>query len=213
MAFHPPGMTHSDEVGSGGALFFTIELRNEWVQRLSVHSMGMESLPDLAGGILTSRVAKLYHDYKRGSVSTIDAESLVFEMMAKVCRLRAIQERAEPWWMGRVRDLLHASFMKPLTLEVVASAVGVHPVHLSRVFRTRCGQTLGEYVNGLRMQFVCERLTAAPVSLADLAVGAGFADQSHFCRLFKAMVGATPTEFRRVQLEHRASASPLPPSL
>jgi AraC-like DNA-binding protein len=108
--------------------------------------------------------------------------------------------------MKQVRDLLNDSFTQPLTVGFVAGQVGVHPAHLSRVFRTRCGQTLGEYLNGLRVRFACERLASGePIYLADLAIHAGFADQSHFCRVFKAMVGSTPDEFRRMWLEREPS--------
>jgi len=204
MAFHPPSTTHSDEVGSRGGLFFIIELKREWLRRLSAHSMGVEILPDLTGGKAASIAARLHHDYKSGCISALEVESFVFEMMAEVSRLRQIRERRPPGWMKHVRDLMNDSFTQPLTVDFVASEVGVHPVHLSRVFRTRCGQTLGEYLNGLRVRFACERLASGePVSLADLAIHAGFADQSHFCRVFKAMVGSTPDEFRRMWLDHR----------
>jgi len=205
MAFHPPNTTHSDAVGSRGGLFFIIELKREWLRKLPAYSMGVEILPDLTGGKATSMAARLYHDSKSGCASAFEVESLVFEMMAGVNRLRQIRERGLPRWMRHVRDLLNGSFTQPLTVEFVAGQVGVHPVHLSRVFRTRCGQTLGEYLNGLRVRFACERLTGEPVSLAELAIGAGFADQSHFCRVFKAMVGSTPTEFRRMRLEQAPS--------
>jgi AraC family transcriptional regulator len=211
MAFHPPNTTHSDEVGGRGGLFFIIELKREWLRKLPAYSMGVEILPDLTGGKATSMAARLYHDNKSGCTSVLEVESSVFEMMAEVSRLRQIRERGQPGWMKHVRDLLHGSFTQPLTVEFVASQVGVHPVHLSRVFRTRCGQTLGEYLNGLRVRFACERLlTGELVSLADLAIGAGFADQSHFCRVFKAMVGSTPTEFRRMRLEQDPSTGRSP---
>ena len=60
IAFHPPSTTHSDEVGSRGGLFFIIELKREWLRKLSAHSMGVEVLPNLTGGKATSMAARLY---------------------------------------------------------------------------------------------------------------------------------------------------------
>jgi len=200
IAFHPPATTHSDEIGSGGGYFFMVELNNECVRRLAAYSLPVESLPDLTGGRMARLAARMYCDYKTGCASPLDVESMLVEMMAEVGRLRQIQERGQPQWMALVKDMLHGSFMEPVTLEQVACEVGVHPVHLSRVFRTRCGQTLGEYLNGLRVQFACEHLLDEEIKLGVLALDAGFADQSHFCKVFKTVTGCTPMQFRRMRL-------------
>jgi len=200
VAFHPPCTTHSDEVGKPGGLFFMVELKDECVRRLARHSLGVESLPDLSGGQMARLSARLFRDYKSGCLTSLGMESLLMEMMAEVTRFRAIQERGQPQWLQSVKDMLRDTFMHSVTLEQIADETGVHPVHLSRVFRTRCGQTLGEYLNGLRVQFACEMLVKEEVNLGDLALEAGFADQAHFCRVFKTITGTTPIQFRKMRM-------------
>jgi AraC family transcriptional regulator len=200
VAFHPPCTTHSDAVGKPGGLFFMIELKDECVQRLAKYSMGVDSLPDLSGGQMARLSARLYRDYKTGCLSPLGMEGLLLEMMAEVIRLRAIHEKGQPQWLQSVKEMLRDQFMQPVTLEQIADHAGVHPVHLSRVFRTRCGQTLGEYLNGLRVQFACEKLVKIEVNLCDLALEAGFADQAHFCRVFKTITGTTPIQFRKMRM-------------
>jgi AraC family transcriptional regulator len=80
----------------------------------------------------------------------------------------------------------------------VASRVGVHPFHLSRVFRQHYHQTVGEYVHRLRVHFACGELKSDEARLAEVALAAGFADQSHFTRVFKQVTGMTPGAFRDV---------------
>ena len=105
--------------------------------------------------------------------------------------------RARPRWLAACLDLLHADYATPLTLAGVAARVGVHPVHLSRAFRQRFGQTLGEYVNRLRVRSACEQLRRArPPALVEVALMTGFADQSHLCRVFKRLVGCSPGRYR-----------------
>jgi YesN/AraC family two-component response regulator len=93
-------------------------------------------------------------------------------------------------------ELLRASFRGPITLQGIASELDVHPIHLSRVFRKKYGCTMGDYVNRLRVQFACSEMSRGWPALNDLALAAGFADQSHMGRVFKGTVGETPARFR-----------------
>jgi AraC family transcriptional regulator len=71
----------------------------------------------------------------------------------------------------------------------------VHSVHLARQFKRTFGWTVGDYVRRLRVEFVCQQLeTGKP--LAELALRAGFSDQSHLTRIFKRFTGQTPGEYR-----------------
>jgi AraC family transcriptional regulator len=101
-----------------------------------------------------------------------------------------------PRWLSRCLDLIDETYAEPLTVAALARDVGVHPVHLAREFRRRYRQTLGDYVHKVRIRAACERMTERDEPLAVVAACAGFADQSHFCRVFKAFVGRTPSAFR-----------------
>jgi AraC family transcriptional regulator len=50
----------------------------------------------------------------------------------------------------------------------------------------------------LRVQFACRQLARKGTNLAAVAAAAGFADQSHFTRVFKQFTGMTPGAFRAV---------------
>jgi AraC family transcriptional regulator len=77
----------------------------------------------------------------------------------------------------------------------LADEIGVHPVHLARVFRAHHGMPLGTYLRGLRLDWAAGQLrTSTP--LADIAAGAGFVDQSHFTRAFRSHTGLTPGQYR-----------------
>jgi AraC family transcriptional regulator len=75
--------------------------------------------------------------------------------------------------------------------------VGVHPVTLARAFRRAFGCTVGEYVRRLRIERAARQLADSDLSLAEIALGAGFSDQSHFSNLFRRHTGLSPFQFRR----------------
>jgi len=54
-------------------------------------------------------------------------------------------EKHAPLWLKRVLDKLHAECCTRLTLDDLSATAGVHPVHLSRVFRRFQREGIGEY--------------------------------------------------------------------
>nr|WP_202329241.1 AraC family transcriptional regulator [Mesorhizobium sp. L-8-3] len=62
--------------------------------------------------------------------------------------------------------------------------------------RRRFGCTIGHYVRQRRVEFGCHRLAASLDPLSEIALDAGFADQSHFTNTFRRLVGMSPGVFR-----------------
>jgi AraC-like DNA-binding protein len=81
-------------------------------------------------------------------------------------------------------------------LKAIAHEMSVNPSHLCRTFRRFRRRTIGDYVMGLRVQFVCRKLTETGDALTDIAEEAGFTDQSHMTRVFKRITGDTPGSYR-----------------
>jgi AraC family transcriptional regulator len=128
-------------------------------------------------------------------------EGLVLELLSLTARLRKTNalgaERRPPHWLSEAKALLHDRYRENLRLADIASAVGVHPVHLARVFRLRYGTPVGSYARGLRLSWAAGRLRDSDDTIALIAHEAGFFDQSHFTRAFKQFFGITPLAYRR----------------
>lgn len=105
--------------------------------------------------------------------------------------------RREPDWLGRVREILHDRPTEVVRMADLAREADVHPVHLARVFRRHHGCTLAEYQRRLRIRAACARL-AGDEPLSVIALSVGFADQAHFTRRFKELVGVPPGKYRRL---------------
>jgi AraC-like DNA-binding protein len=69
---------------------------------------------------------------------------------------------------------------------------------LAREFRRHFCCTAGEYVRRLRVDFACRALLQSDTALIEIAVNAGFSDQSHFTRTFRAAMGMAPAQFRKL---------------
>jgi len=196
MGFHPASLTHSDEVGRCGSRMFCVELREFYMENTRQLLTAPQFVPDLCASEVTWLGLRLYRSFADGTISPLQIEELCGEMLERVACKAVAAEKQTPAWLSRALELLHESFRDALRLEAIANQVGVHPIHLSRVFRQRHGCTMAEYINRLRVQSVCRALESGWADLANLAAECGFADQSHMGRVFKCYTGQAPGQFR-----------------
>jgi AraC family transcriptional regulator len=196
LGFHPPGLTHEDEIGVCGSRMLCIELRESFWQKTRGYLSSPKFTPLLCGEETVWLCVHLYRAFRAGTVDSLQVEEACVQMVERCAQVRITQERTAPKWLERAEDLLHANFGTQVTLDGVAKELSLHPIHLSRVFRKKYGCTLGEYVNRLRVQQVCAEMSRGWPALDELALSAGFADQSHMGRVFRAYVGETPARFR-----------------
>ncbi len=83
------------------------------------------------------------------------------------------------------------------TLAQLAAVVRLNPYHFARQFKAATGLPPHQYVIQRRVERAKHLLQAGTdLSLAEVALHAGFSDQSQFCHHFKRLVGVTPGQFR-----------------
>ena len=132
---------------------------------------------------------------KPDSLSPLAIESLALQLIADAARMR--DRRTPSCWIRRVTDFMRAHFLDPLTLAELSAAAGVHPAHFGREFRRYHRTTPAAYLRQLRINYAADRLRASELTLAEIALACGFADQSHFTRAFTRAMGTSPAAYRR----------------
>ncbi len=128
--------------------------------------------------------------------SPLIAEGITLEMLGNLARANAPVDKKPPVWLLRVVDKLNAEFTANISNDELAAEAGVHPVHLAAAFRRFYHQTIGEYVQNLRVARASKLLLKKEIPLSEIALSGGFSDQSHFTRVFKRLTGITPGAFR-----------------
>ena len=177
--------------------FFCIQLDPNWIARLEQYGEVPDRIVDCQGGDLTWLALRIFREVKAPrACSDLAIEGLIMTMLAELVSIRTPDRSRPPRWLCQGVDLLRAEFNHELTIERIATDVGVHPFHFSKVFKRFHGQTVGEFVKRLRVQFSCRQLFDPDAELSSVALSAGFGDQSHFTRAFKELTGMTPGSFR-----------------
>jgi AraC family transcriptional regulator len=126
--------------------------------------------------------------------SELAVEGLVLQVVALGQRETATR-RERAGWLTVVVDALHEQAPTTPSLTALAATAGVHPAHLARAFRQAFGLTVGDYARRRRLDWAAAQLET-DIPLAQLALDAGFADQSHFTRAFRRHTGVTPGRYR-----------------
>ncbi|HKV32762.1 MAG TPA: AraC family transcriptional regulator [Pyrinomonadaceae bacterium] len=195
-----PRLVHENQIGSVAHRGLMIELENSWLASCRHIASVFEGHKCFSGGPVAALALRIYHESRiKDSVAPVIVEGLMLELLGHASRSLVKMPVHPPAWLTQARDLLHAQFNDALNLVDVASTVGVHPTHLARTFKKHYQTTIGEYLRRLRLDWATRQLSETEDSIAEIALAAGFYDQSHFSHLFKQHTGFTPTEFRASQ--------------
>ncbi len=194
--WHRPGIVHDDAVGTGGGRFFNVELTGAGTELLAQAGPSRRDFHEERTDAvwLACRLLRELRQWRPGS--ELVAESLALELAGRALRTRERPPSAPPRWLGGIVQQLRDEPHRRHSTSALAREAGVHPVHLAAVFRSVHRQSIGEYVRTLRVRQAADLLRRGDGSLAQTALRLGFADQAHFTRVFRDVVGLTPGAFR-----------------
>ncbi len=103
---------------------------------------------------------------------------------------------AEPVEIWRARNFIHEHSDEELSLTKVAKVVNISANYLSEKFRCVTGINFVEYVARTRIGKACDQLRNSDLRISEIAFEVGFQSLSQFNRVFKKLVGKSPTAFR-----------------
>lgn len=96
-----------------------------------------------------------------------------------------------------VIEIMEANIQDPLSLEELASRVGVSRRQLERIFARHAGRSPAKYYMDLRLQRARHLLFQSDMTILDIAMACGFVSASHFSKTYKEMYGKSPREERK----------------
>jgi len=124
----------------------------------------------------------------------------------KRCAQERMKEKEREDESGRsllIREALQylsANFGQKLMLRDIAEYLHISPNYLCERFRRETGETISDYLMGLRMERAKQLLQDVNYRVADIAWAVGFTDPKYFSSTFKKQVGMSPMEYRnRIQ--------------
>ena len=135
-------------------------------------------------------------------IGRLYAESLGMALAAQLLRryAPAVSRRAAGGLskprLQRVTDYIRGHLTQDLALAELAEIANVSPSHFKALFKQAVGLPVHQYVIRSRVDFAIDLLRDGKLPLSDVALQAGFANQSHMARCMRRVAGVTPGAVR-----------------
>ncbi len=195
LVFHPARLAHSDHVFADTRLF-AVEFSDAWNDVLSGYAPSPRSLYTHNGAEPLWIMLRLYEMLRDRTLSDLTVQTLCYELIGSFELLEPSDDPTPLPWLRSLRAALDARYAEALEVGALAAEAGVHPVHLTRSFRRAYKVNVGDYVHRRRIQQACRMLREGRAAIASIADDLGYADQSHFSRIFRSITGKTPARYR-----------------
>lgn len=151
-------------------------------------------------------VAALKSDLKAGCpVGRLYGESFGTSLAVHILSNFSIVQRKIPDWKGlskssqqQVLEFIEAYLETNIRLEDLAQIAGMSTFHFCRLFKKTMRLTPHQYVIRRRVERAKQLLKQSNLRIVDIALACGFANQSHFSRNFRRIVGISPKSFRHI---------------
>ncbi len=196
----PEGTEHTDRVGPRGVETLQIWMARSLTQRSFDRKSGSLSWRWLHGGPLASRMLLLLRGLQDcESPDEGNVHDNVCDLVAQVGEQdEPTSSAGAPKWLQRVRESIDDRVFEGLRVRDLAAEARVHPVYLARLFRRHFHCSVCGYVKQARTRAAATLIERFDTALTQIAFQAGFSDQAHMCREFKAGTGLTPGRFRQL---------------
>jgi len=103
----------------------------------------------------------------------------------------------------QIKEMIYLNLSRRLTLEEIARNVHLYPTYCSTLFKKITGQTISEFSLEQRINYAARMLTETEFPIHKISEDAGFCDVYYFSRMFKKMLGVTPSSYRAISRKRR----------
>ena len=105
--------------------------------------------------------------------------------------------------LRRVLDYIGDNLAEDLSLGQLAAVVDMSPHYFAELFKKSTGQTPHQHILLRRIERAKNKIAHANYSIIEAGIEAGFPNPSHFARVFRKLVGTSPSGFRAEVHLHR----------
>jgi AraC family transcriptional regulator len=112
-------------------------------------------------------------------------------------KVKATSIKLPAWRLRRVTEFIDAHLSRTIRIADLAELAQLSEGHFHRAFRATTGRTPLEFVHERRSAMAKQLLAGSRLSVAQVALRAGFLSPAHFARVFRAATGQSPSQYRR----------------
>jgi AraC-like DNA-binding protein len=100
--------------------------------------------------------------------------------------------------VSEIVQYINENYMESLSVPLISERFFTSQYYLSRIFKETTGFTLVEYINNVRVNEAKKLLSQSGLKAINIAEETGFGSLAHFNRVFKAVAGCSPLNYRKL---------------
>lgn len=136
-------------------------------------------------------------NFNHNDESRVIVCELLFQAISIVYKARLFSRFDYPEWFVHVLERIHSPELTGCTAKDVYDLAGFSAPAMIGYFKEYTGQTVSEYLRGVKLKQACEILRDSSMPILELSNLLGYASLSHFNRIFKERIGLTPAAYRK----------------
>lgn len=204
-ALIPPRLRHAATTLGGELEFLAVNAPAAWLDDLASE---LGAATPTASDVALLADANVWHagrqlasalDSRRHGFARVVAAGLDQLAVYALQPMEAAHGAEVPDPVLRAVDTILRDYAEPLTVEGLAAAFAMSPRHFERRFKALTGLPPRRFLIGVRLAAARDLLRDTPATVEAIAGRVGFGDVAHFTRTFGAIVGMSPTAFRRAR--------------
>lgn len=114
------------------------------------------------------------------------------------CEFAKLPSHTSNQMISQVLDFISKNYTKELSLLSVAKYVGLNQYYVSHLFRDKLHCSFYDYLHERRIDYAKYLLNNAENSITDICYACGFSTQRTFNRVFRQLVGCTPSQYKKI---------------
>lgn len=101
------------------------------------------------------------------------------------------------WQLNRVIDYIETHLAEKIMAMDLGNLINVSVGQLIRAFKISVGVPPFRYIASRRVELACTMMSTTREPLSQIAIACGLCDQAHLCKVFRRMIGMSPSTWRR----------------
>lgn len=150
-------------------------------------------------GFLYWQISQLTENNREPLETEIAAAELLSALGSEERNRKFYNKKQMKWYAERIEaicQLFQNQYEDHHSLNSLSRFVGLSPFHLTRIFKELTDKSPHQYLIEIRLSKAAEQLLEG-LSITEVCYACGFANPSHFSRLFQRSFGTTPRNFQR----------------
>lgn len=98
----------------------------------------------------------------------------------------------------KAKQYIDQNYNKDISLDDISRNMNLSPYYFSKLFKEETGENFVEFLTGIRIEKAKQLLINPEMSMKEICSDVGYSDPNYFSRIFKKVVGQTPTEYRDI---------------